>query len=178
MKFEIGYFDEEANHAGALTSKLAVDAKNVNEMVTKVWGDVSQVIVTCIIGLIISFVYSWTLTLIIMCMVPFIVAATAYESRVHRGYEDSTKRANAECGEVAGEAIREIRTVTTLNRQRFFEDRYARANKHPHELAVRRAYLSSIGYALLRGIMLYTSAVSFYAGIRLIMDGWIDFMQI
>ena len=50
MKFEIGYFDEEANHAGALTSKLAVDAKNVNEMVTKVWGDVSQVIVTCIIG--------------------------------------------------------------------------------------------------------------------------------
>lgn len=112
-----------------------------------------------------------------MCMVPFIVAATAYESRVHRGYEDSTKRANAECGEVAGEAIREIRTVTTLNRQRFFEDRYARANKHPHELAVRRAYLSSIGYALLRGIMLYTSAVSFYAGIRLIMDGWIDFMQ-
>ncbi|KAL7321325.1 hypothetical protein PS15m_001109 [Mucor circinelloides] len=177
MKFEIGYFDEEANHAGALTSKLAVDAKNVNEMVTKVWGDVSQVIVTCIIGLIISFVYSWTLTLIIMCMVPFIVAATAYESRVHRGYEDSTKRANAECGEVAGEAIREIRTVTTLNRQRFFEDRYARANKHPHELAVRRAYLSSIGYALLRGIMLYTSAVSFYAGIRLIMDGWIDFMQ-
>lgn len=177
MKFEIGYFDEETNHAGALTSKLAVDAKNVNEMVTKVWGDVSQVIVTCIIGLIISFVYSWTLTLIIMCMVPLIVAATAYESRVHRGYEDSTKRANAECGEVAGEAIREIRTVTTLNRQQFFEERYAKANKHPHELAVRRAYLSSIGYALLRGIMLYTSAVSFYAGIRLIMDGWIDFMQ-
>ena len=110
-------------------------------------------------------------------MVPFIIAATSYESRVHRGYEDNTKRANAECGEVAGEAIKEIRTVATLNRQQFFEDRYAKANKHPHTLAVRRAYLSSIGYALLRGIMLYTSAVAFYAGIRLIMDGWINFMQ-
>ncbi|KAI9482877.1 MAG: P-loop containing nucleoside triphosphate hydrolase protein [Benjaminiella poitrasii] len=177
MKQEVGFFDEDENHAGALTSRLAVDAKNVNEMVTKVWGDVIQVIVTCIVGLVIAFVYSWTLTLIILCMVPFILGATSYEARVHRGYEDGTKRANAQSGEVAGEAIKEIRTVTALDRQQFFEDRYAKANERPHKMAVRRAYLSSIGFALLRGIMLYTSAVAFYAGIRLIMDGWINFLD-
>lgn len=58
MKQEIGFFDKDENHAGALTSKLAVDAKNVNEMVTKVWGDVIQVIVTCIVGMYILFYYS------------------------------------------------------------------------------------------------------------------------
>jgi ATP-binding cassette subfamily B (MDR/TAP) protein 1 len=110
-------------------------------------------------------------------MVPFIIGSTSYEARIHRGYEDSTKKANAQCGEVAGEAIKEIRTVTTLNRQGFFEDRYDKANERPHRLAVRKAYLSSIGYALLRGIMMYTSAVAFYAGIRFIMNGMIDFQE-
>ncbi|KAI7903880.1 putative ABC transporter protein [Cokeromyces recurvatus] len=177
MKQEAGFFDQDENHAGALTSRLAVDAKNVNEMVTKVWGDVIQVTVTCIVGLVIAFVYSWILTLIILCLVPFILGATSQEARIHRGYEDGTKRANAQSGEVAGEAIKEIRTVTALNRQKFFEDRYDLANKRPHKMAIRRAYLSSIGFGLLRGIMIYTSAVAFYAGIRLIMDGRIEFLD-
>lgn len=50
MKQEVGYFDQDDNHTGALTAKLAVDAKNVNEMITKVWGNVTQVSVTAIVG--------------------------------------------------------------------------------------------------------------------------------
>ena len=177
MRQEIGFFDREENNAGALTAKLAVDARNVNEMVTKVWGDVTQLIVAICVGLIIAFIYSWALTLIILCMAPFIMAATAYESKIHRGFEDKTKKANAESGEVAGEAIREIRTVAALNKQSHFEERYFHATEHPHKLAERKAYLSSIGYALNRGISLYTSAVSFYAGMRLIINGTITFQQ-
>ncbi|KAI8878309.1 P-loop containing nucleoside triphosphate hydrolase protein [Backusella circina FSU 941] len=177
IKQEVGYFDHDENHTGSLTAKLAVDARNVNELITKVWGDVFQVLVTSIVGLIIAFAHSWALTLVVLCMVPFIIAATSYDSRVAKGYEDSNKKANAQCGEVAGEAIKEIRTVTTLNRQAFFEDRYAKANARPHHLAVRKAYLSSIAYALLKGITMYTSAVAFYAGIRFISDGMIDFQQ-
>ncbi|KAI8983617.1 P-loop containing nucleoside triphosphate hydrolase protein [Pilobolus umbonatus] len=177
LKQEVGFFDADENHSGALVSRLAVDAKNVNELITSVWGDLAQVVVTAIIGLVIAFSYSWLLTLIIMCMSPFIIGATAYQSRVELGYHDQTQKANAECGEVAGEAIREIRTVTTLNQQKFFENRYFRVTNEPHHLAIRKAYLSSIGYALLRGISLYTVALAFYAGIRLIANGWIDFTQ-
>lgn len=39
LKQEIGFFDEDENNVGSLTSKLALDSKNVNEMVTKVWSD-------------------------------------------------------------------------------------------------------------------------------------------
>ncbi|KAI9478105.1 MAG: P-loop containing nucleoside triphosphate hydrolase protein [Benjaminiella poitrasii] len=177
MRQEIGYFDRDENNAGALTSKLAVDARNVNEMITKVWGDITQLIVTIIVGLIISFIHSWALTLIILIMAPFIMAATAYESKIHRGFEDETKKANSESGEIAGEAIREIRTVAALNKQDHFEERYFHATEHPHKLSERKAYLSSIGYALNRGISLYTTAVAFYAGLRLIINGNIDFQQ-
>ncbi|KAI7900844.1 putative ABC transporter protein [Cokeromyces recurvatus] len=167
MKQEIGFFDDEDNSLGALTSKLAIDSKNVNELVTKTWGDITQIIVTAITGLAIAFSQSWMLTLIILCMAPFIMFATGYESKIHRGFEDNTKKANEQSGEVAGEAIKEIRTVAGLNKQNHFERKYFQATDRPHKLAQRKAYMSSIGYALQQGITLYTNAVAFYAGIQL-----------
>ena len=129
------------------------------------------------LGLVIAFAYSWALTLVILCMVPFIIAATAHESSIQRGFEDETKRANAQSGEVAGEAIKEIRTVAGLNKQSDFETRFSAALKHPHELATRKAFQASIGYALHQGITMYTDAVAFYAGVRFIMMGMINFEQ-
>ncbi|KAG1111630.1 hypothetical protein G6F42_014965 [Rhizopus arrhizus] len=100
-------------------------------------------------------------------MAPFIAFATFYESKIHRGFEDSTKKANEQSGEVAGEAIKEIRTVAGLNKQSHFETKYYKATDRPHRLAQRKAYMSSIGYALQQGITLYTNAVAFYAGVQL-----------
>ncbi|CEP15267.1 hypothetical protein [Parasitella parasitica] len=167
MRQEVGFFDDDDNSLGALTSKLAIDSKNVNELVTKTWGDITQIIVTAITGLAIAFSQSWMLTLIILCMAPFIGFATFYESKIHRGFEDSTKKANEQSGEVAGEAIKEIRTVAGLNKQAHFERKYYNATDRPHKLAQRKAYLSSVGYALQQGITLYTNAVAFYAGVQL-----------
>ncbi|KAL0079725.1 P-loop containing nucleoside triphosphate hydrolase protein [Phycomyces blakesleeanus] len=177
MRQEIGFYDEPEHSLGALTSKLAIDSKNVNEMVTKTWGDITQIIVTAITGLAIAFSQSWLLTLIICCMGPFIIGATSYEARIHRGFEDKTKKANEQSGEVAGEAIKEIRTVAALNKQSYFEEKYFKATDRPHKLAQRKAVTSSVGYGLQQGITLYTNAVAFYAGMRLIADGRINFQQ-
>lgn len=51
MKQEIGFFDRDENSVGSLTSKLATDCKAVNEMVTKVTGDIAQVVVTVVTGM-------------------------------------------------------------------------------------------------------------------------------
>ncbi|KAI8147816.1 P-loop containing nucleoside triphosphate hydrolase protein [Fennellomyces sp. T-0311] len=177
MRQEVGYFDQEENSMGALTTRLAVDAKNVNEMVTKSWGDFLQIIFTACTGLGIAFAYSWILTLIILCVSPFMVAATGSESRVQNNFEDSTKKANAQSGEVAGEAIKEIRTIAALNKQSHFENKYYKATEYPHKLAIRKALLASIGHALFRCFNMYTNAIAFYAGVRLIMDNRVDFQD-
>ncbi|KAG2202626.1 hypothetical protein INT47_002058 [Mucor saturninus] len=177
LRQEIGFFDIEENNTGALTTKLAVDARNVNEMITKVWGDVTQLTATIVIGLGLALSYSWKLSLITLCMAPLLTLATAYEFRVQRGFEDSTKKANAQSGQVAGEAIREVRTVASLNKQSHFEERYYHATDRPHQLAVKKAYLSSIAAAFSKGINMYTSAVAFYAGARLIANNEITFQQ-
>ncbi|OAD06010.1 hypothetical protein MUCCIDRAFT_137671 [Mucor lusitanicus CBS 277.49] len=177
LRQEVGYYDQPENTTGALTTRLALDTRNVNEMITKSWGDATQLIATVVVGLVIAFVHSWALTLILLLMSPFIIIATAYETSIHRGFEDKTQKANTLSGEVGGEAIREVRTIASLNKQAYFEDRFFQTTEHPHKLTRRKAYLSSIGFALNRGIGLYTNAVSFYAGMRLIVNGTISFPQ-
>lgn len=177
LKQEIGFFDIEENNTGALTARLAVDARNVSEMITKTWGDVTSLVAIVICSFILAFSNSWALTLIVLCMSPFIFGATAYEFKVHRGFEDNTKRANAESGQVAGEAIREVRTVASLNKQAHFEERYYHATDRPHKLTMKKAYLSSINAGISKGINIYTSALAFYAGARFIMNGSITFQQ-
>ncbi|CAO3703704.1 unnamed protein product [Rhizopus stolonifer] len=44
-------------------------------------------------------------------------------------------------------------------------------------MAVKKAYMSSIAYSLNKAVNIYTMAVAFYAGVRLIMNGIIDFSQ-
>jgi ATP-binding cassette subfamily B (MDR/TAP) protein 1 len=145
LKQEIGFFDEESHSLGALTSRLATDAANVNQLITKVWGDVAQLCVTAITGLAIAFANGWLLTFIVLCCAPFLLLATGYETRVHRGFENQTKTAYERSGEVAAEAIKEIRTVASLTKQEYFEDRYEKAIARPHKLAQKKAYLASIG---------------------------------
>ncbi|KAK4510403.1 uncharacterized protein ATC70_004833 [Mucor velutinosus] len=176
LKQEVAFFDE--NSTGALTTSLAIDAGNVNEMITKVWGDVSNLCITIIVALVIAFTHSWAITLVTLCMSPFLVASTAYEFYLQRGFEDNTKVANAQSSQVAGEAIREVRTVAALNKQQYFQDCYFQATAHPHKLAVRKAYLSSIGAACSKGISIYTNAIAFFAGVHFIKSGMISFQDV
>ncbi|KAI8149540.1 p-glycoprotein [Fennellomyces sp. T-0311] len=175
MKQEIGYYDHEDNSVGALTSKLAVDTKNMNEMVTKVPGDIMQIISTTVCGLAVAFAHDWALSLIVIGMSPFLMGASFYEARIERGYQDKAAKAHEQGGEVAGEAIKEIRTVTALGKQAFFESKYARTLERPHRLARRKAYLSSIGYALSQGFVLYVAAVTYSAGVMFMKQGRLEF---
>ncbi|CEP14859.1 hypothetical protein [Parasitella parasitica] len=177
LKQEVGFFDSQDNSVGALTTRLAVDTRNVNEMITKVWGDIANLCITIVVALVIAFIHSWALTLVTLCMSPFLVASTAYEFYLQRGFEDSTKAANAQSSEVAGEAIRQVRTVVALNKQPYFEDRYFEATVYPHRLATKKAFLSSIGAACNKGISIYTNALAFYAGVHFIQQGMINFQQ-
>ncbi|KAJ1558809.1 Multidrug resistance protein 1 [Nowakowskiella sp. JEL0078] len=167
MRQEVGFFDQPENSQGALTAQLATDASKVGDLVTKVWGDLTQMFVTGIAGAVIAFYYGWQLTLIIMCMIPIIGAGTYFESRVHRGHEDATKRAYEDAGEIAAEAIKQMRTVAGLNRQEFFEERFAASVSGPHKLGIRKAVLASLGNGSTQAAQQLANAVGFYAGIRL-----------
>ncbi|KAI9271641.1 P-loop containing nucleoside triphosphate hydrolase protein [Phascolomyces articulosus] len=171
MKQDVAFYDKEENNIGALTSMLALDAKNVNEIISKIVGDITGVISTCISGFVITFVYSWILSLIIIGCVPFLAIGAAYQSKIDMSFEDETKKASIQTGELASEAIKTIRTVASLTKQDYFEKKYDKTGLRPHKLAQRKAYLGSIGFALNQGMTMYVYAAAFYASVRLMISG-------
>ncbi|ORY35943.1 P-loop containing nucleoside triphosphate hydrolase protein [Rhizoclosmatium globosum] len=175
MRQEVGFYDEPGHGLGALTARLAVDASKVGDLVTKVWADLTQMIVTGIAGLTIAFYYSWQLTLIILLAAPLMIVASYYESRLRRGFEDSTKKAYEESGDIAAEAFKEIRTVSALARQKYFEAKYSANLERPHKLAIEKAKYASLGNGVTQAFAQFANALGFYAGLRLVAAGVIDF---
>ncbi|ORX63120.1 P-loop containing nucleoside triphosphate hydrolase protein [Hesseltinella vesiculosa] len=175
LRQEVGFYDDQANTSGAMTTRLAVDSKNVDEMITKTWGELVQLVFIGISALVLAFVLCWQISLIILGLSPFLVAGGLFETKIEQGFGGSEKKANEESGQVAAEAIKEIRTVASLNKQAYFEARYYKTTDHPHRLAVRKAYTSSFGYACILGIPLFAQGIAFYAGLRFIAKGWITY---
>ncbi|KAJ3123936.1 Multidrug resistance protein 1 [Physocladia obscura] len=175
MRQEVGFYDEESHSLGALTSRLAIDASKVGELVTKVWADLAQLIVTAICGLTIAFYYSWQLCLIILLATPFLIVSSYYEAKLRRGFEDATKKAYEESGTIAAEAFKEIRTVSALTRQHYFEDKYAANLERPHKLALEKARKASLGNGMTQAFTQFANALGFYAGLRLVEANIISF---
>ncbi|PRP78202.1 ATP-binding cassette transporter, subfamily B, member 14, group MDR/PGP protein PpABCB14 [Planoprotostelium fungivorum] len=168
LRQEIGFFDHPSHSVGALTASLSTDAAAVNDMITKVWGDVLQLLLSLVVALLISCLHSWRLTLIILGVMPFIILSTAIESRAQEGFEDQTKEAYQRSGETASEAFSEIRTVKALTMEEYWERRYAENIKRPHRLAIRKAFISSMVYGAMQAFTMWANALGFYGGIRLI----------
>ncbi|KAI8620681.1 putative ABC transporter protein, partial [Chytriomyces sp. MP71] len=178
LRQEVGYFDDESHSLGALTSRLAVDAAKVGDLVTKVWADATQLVVTGVTGLTIGFVYSWQLTLIILIIAPFSIISSYYESRVRKGFEDETKTAYEESGTIAAEAFKEIRTVAALTRESYFEERFKANLEGPHQKALEKAKYASLGNGVSQAVSQFANALGFYAGLRLVQAGTIEFTPV
>ncbi|KAF9112683.1 Multidrug resistance protein 1 [Mortierella sp. AM989] len=180
MSQEMGFFDKEENNVGALTSRLAIDAYQMHELVSQIMKIGFQAISTVILGLSLAFSRSWSLTLVILALIPFLAASQYFAIGAMTGFSAKTKKAYEQSGRVANEAISNIRTVVALAKENRFESRYAQVTKEPHQFALRRAYVGSIGYALSQGVMFWTYAIGFYAGYRLVEAGmmeWNDLFQ-
>lgn len=79
----------------------------------------------CATGLAIGFSYAANMTGIMLLMVPFLMYGGYSRGKAMKGFEDKTKKAYEEGCEVASEAIRDIRTVTSLTREGYFTEKFA-----------------------------------------------------
>ncbi|XP_071063119.1 bile salt export pump [Pseudochaenichthys georgianus] len=121
---EIGFFDDPSNNPGVLTTRLASDAS----MVQRATGSQIGMIVsslTCIgASFIIAFIYSWKLTLVIMCFLPLLGLSGAFQAKMLTGFANEDRESMEEAGQVSSEALSNIRTIAGLNKETFFVESY------------------------------------------------------
>ncbi|KAI3365800.1 hypothetical protein L3Q82_000800 [Scortum barcoo] len=167
---EIGWFDDHRNSPGALTTRLATDASQVQGFSLERTATGSQIgmIVNSLtnigVAVIMSFCFSWKLTLLILCFLPFIALSGGFQAKMLTGFAKQDKQAMEAAGRISGEALNNIRTIAGLGKEKSFVDIYEAQLDAPYRAALKKAYVYGACYGFAQCVVFLTNSASYRFG--------------
>ncbi|KAM5157180.1 ATP-binding cassette sub-family B member 5-like [Mantella aurantiaca] len=171
LRQEISWFDDKKNNTGALTTRLATDASQIQTATGSRLGLIAENFAVMIISLIISLVFGWELSLLILALTPVLIVSGFLELRALTGFANRDKKQLQQAGKIATEAVDNIRTVVSLTRERTFEEMYSESLQKPYRNSQRKAQVYGICFAFSQSFIHFTYAVSYRFGAYLIETG-------
>ena len=100
LRQEIGWFDQERNSSGILTTRLAIDASNIQGATGSRLATIMEVVTTCLFSLIIAFVYSWPTALVVLGSFPIMFFGATLEAATRAGHAEGNKKIQESAGKV------------------------------------------------------------------------------
>ncbi|KAM6177947.1 bile salt export pump [Rhynchocyon petersi] len=168
----IGWFDDLRNSPGALTTRLATDASQVQGAAGPQIGMIVNSFTNITVAMIIAFFFSWKLSLVIMCFFPFLALSGWIQTRVLTGFASQDKQALETAGQITNEALSNIRTVAGIGKERRFIQTYEAELEKPFKTAIRKANIFGFCYAFAQCIAFIANSASYrYGGYLILYEG-------
>uniref|UniRef100_A0A3Q3W723 Uncharacterized protein n=1 Tax=Mola mola TaxID=94237 RepID=A0A3Q3W723_MOLML len=171
MRQDLGWFDNPKNTVGALTTRLAADTAQVQGAAGVRMATLMQNFANMGTSIIVSFIYGWELTLLILVVVPIMAIAGAAEMKLLTGHAAEDKKELESSGKIATEAIENIRTVVSLTREPTFESLYEEKLNLPYKNSLKKAHVYGLTISFAQAMMYFAYAASFCFGAWLIEKG-------
>ncbi|NWI94247.1 ABCBB protein, partial [Pitta sordida] len=161
---DIGWFDDRKNSPGALTTRLATDASQVQGATGSQIGMIVNSVSNIGVALIIAFYFSWKLSLVIMCFLPFLALSGAVQAKMLTGFASQDKKALETTGRIASEALSNIRTVAGIGKEKMFIDNFEKHLIMPYKAATKKAHVYGLCFGFAQSIVFIANAVSYRYG--------------
>ncbi|XP_040297614.1 bile salt export pump-like [Bufo bufo] len=169
---EVGWFDDPKNSPGALTTRLATDASQVQGATGSQIGMIVNSLTNIGVALIIAFYFSWKLSLVILCFLPFLALSGALQARMLTGFANQDKNAMETAGRISSEALGNIRTIAGIAKEKRFVEMYEEQLEQPYQSAIKKANVYGLCFGFAQCIVFIANSVSYrYGGYLVEVEG-------
>ncbi|KAF2238713.1 ABC transporter-like protein [Viridothelium virens] len=171
LRQEIGWFDQEAHTAGALTSFLSTETTHVAGISGATLGTLLVVSTTLIAAMAESLAIGWKLSLVCIATVPIMLGCGFFRFYMLARFQQRAKQAYQKSASYACEATSAIRTVASLTREDDVWEQYHGQLVSQQGRSLQSILRSSSLFAAAQSLMFLCMALGFWYGGRLIGRG-------
>ncbi|XP_060833703.1 ATP-dependent translocase ABCB1-like isoform X3 [Rhopalosiphum padi] len=168
LRQEISWYD--LSDDGNLTTKLSDDLERIREGISSKFSMVTQYTSTLFTGILIGLCVNWRLTLIILCVTPFLVAVSGALAIISASTAAREQIKYGLAGSIAEEVLLNIRTVAAFGGELKESKRYNIAIEEGRKLVMKKYYVFSILLGSVFVIMYSAYGIAFWYGSNLIVN--------
>ncbi|XP_075841088.1 bile salt export pump [Microtus pennsylvanicus] len=175
---DIGWFDDLRNNPGVLTTRLATDASQVQGAAGSQVGMMVNSFTNIATAILIAFIFSWKLSLLVLCFFPFLAFSGALQTKMLTGFASQDKQALEKAGQITSEALGNIRTVAGIGVEKRFIKAFEAELETSYRTAVKKANIYGLCFAFSQAVSYFASASAYRYGGYLIAEEGLHFSYV
>ena len=171
LNLHMAFFDMKENSPGSLLTKLTTDTTKISGVATTILGQLLQTSITLIVGIVVSFVCQWALTLINIGFMPLVIGSYYLQFTLQQGVNDGNKFIDEEAGNILSESVLNSKTIFSYNMQFKIVDYYANIiydvkneKKNNKKCKYTKVIINSFFYSITQFVIFAMYATLFYVG--------------